>query len=408
MFVTLKGGKKVAKLLVEILGIPECRCLKIVAGHNGLERQVSWTSAIEVVEIIRFSNEGDLNFVTGLRIASDDDFISIVREAYKYKMAGIVFALGPYITEIPKSVLEFGNSYDFPIIIMPWEVKISTLSHTIGEFISAEISRNPMPIDILKSILIGGEDVQLTSELRRQLRSSGFTEDCQYQVLLFEIVKRGENAEERLKEICEKLGNGIRRLYFGEAIIQMDTSIVVILRGHATKKVLDEKEKNEIENLATNTQMIVDDFYVRVGIGNQYNKIEQITNSYREARLVTKLISAEVQHCKNLYLYDQLGVYKVIWESRNSEVMVKFSEEILGTLKAYDDINGTGLLNFLIAYFRYNGNNMDISKNLFLHKNTVLYKLHKIEGILGCNFAQQETILNLKLALMIREVFNDK
>lgn len=395
------------KLLEDILNIPECRCLRIVAGENGLKKQVSWAAAIEVIDIIRFSNEGDLNFVTGLAIASEDDLMSLVIEANKYKMAGIVFAPGPYIKEIPSSVLEYGNLHDFPIFIMPWDVKISTLSHAIGEFLSAGTSQNPISIDLLKSLLLGREDVQLTSELRNQLKRLGFTEDCRYRVLLFRIVKNDHYEEERLKEINEKLVKGISRLYFGEATIPIDAGIAVILRYHGIKKDLDEKEMNEIRTLAAKTQILFDDFNIRIGIGNQYHKIEQIAKSYTEAVLVTDLLSSEAQHRKELYRYEQLGAYKIIWDSGNLGGMEKFSEEILGSLKAYDAINGTDLMKFLVAYFEYNGSIKDLSENLFLHKNTVLYKIRKMEGILDCSFARLETLLNLKLALMIQEVFYD-
>jgi DNA-binding PucR family transcriptional regulator len=395
----------VAKLLEDILSIPECRCLEIMAGESGLKRQICWTAAIEVIDTIRFSNEGDLNFVTGLAIDSDEDFISIVMEAYRYKMAGIVFALGPYIKEIPKRVIDYGNVHDFPIFIMPWDVKISTLSHLIGEFLSTEASRNRIPIDLLKSILLGKEDAKLTPELKTQLKCLGFMENCRIRVFLLRITQKGDDREERFKELREKLIKGISSLFFNEAIaIPVDIGIAVILKDHGARKELDEKEINEIRDLAARTQAAFGDFDITIGVGNQYGKIDQIADSYNEAILITNLLSAEEQRSKGLYRYDRLGAYRLIWESGSPETMVRFSDEILGALQAYDEMNGTDFMNFLISYFKYNGSIKEISENLFLHKNTVLYKLRKLEGILNCSFTQLETLLNLRLALMVREV----
>jgi DNA-binding PucR family transcriptional regulator len=160
----------------------------------------------------------------------------------------------------------------------------------------------------------------------------------------------------------------------------------------------------EIRNIAVKNQLLFDDCNIRIGIGNQYNTIEKINDSYNEALLVTKILSASSQHRAETYRFDQLAAYQIIWDCRKSSSLPKFSKEILGALKAFDEINRTDMMNFLRAYFEFNGNVSDLSKNLFLHKNTVLYKMRKIEGIIGCDFSQQATIFNLKLALMIEDV----
>ena len=393
-----------AKTLEDILKIPECRCLRIVAGRNGLTGLIRWTAAIEVIETIKFSNEGDLNFVTGLAISSEEDFLSIVTKAHKHKLVGIVFALGPYIKDIPKCVIDYGNLHRFPIFTMPWEVKISTLSHDIGEFISADPGNARIPMDLLKSILKNKEDAKLNPEIRIKLSELGFSEQFQYRVLLFRIFPKSEAAEEKGKEIRQQLVKGIRRLYYDEPIVQIDEELIVILRSQGHLKELEQRKIKEISDLAVKTQIFFDDHNIQIGIGSLHNDIERISHSYREALLVTNLMSAEDQYRKSLFSYDQLGAYKIIWEGRASEIMIKFAEETLGALKIHDEINDTDLMKFLSAYFKYNGSIKELGENLFIHKNTVLYKLRKIEGILGCSFSQLESELNMKLAFMIEEV----
>ena len=45
-----------------------------------------------------------------------------------------------------------------------------------------------------------------------------------------------------------------------------------------------------------------------------------------------------------------------------------------------------------------------VSEMAYLHKNTVLYKLKKIEGILHCDFGNTDDLLNIRTALLIRGV----
>ena len=52
------------KVIIEdVLKIPECVSLKIIAGNKGIGNKINWTTAIETVEIIRFANKGDLNLL---------------------------------------------------------------------------------------------------------------------------------------------------------------------------------------------------------------------------------------------------------------------------------------------------------------------------------------------------------
>jgi len=396
------------KAIKDILIIPECECLRIIAGEKGSDRQVNWTAAIEATDIIQFSNEGDLNFVTGLMIRSDEDFLAFVKKAYEHAMAGIVFAPGPYIKEIPQCVIDFANGHAFPILTMPWDVKISTLSHIVGEFVSGEANQKRMPEDILRSILLGREDAETELGVREMLKFFGLNAVSDYRVLLLRIVRKDMITEDELADVYAKLIEGLNQFNFSKAIaVRMQCQIAVVLSNEGTRRVIDEKVMLSLRNMAAKVQVRFDDIIIRIGIGNCYGKIGQIAESYSEALLAASLLPFAAQQRKELYRYDQLGAYKLIWDCRNPEAMLKFSKEVLGALIAYDEINKTDLMTFLGAYFEYDGNALQISEKLYLHKNTVRYKIRKIESILDRSFTCMETILELKLALMILDVYRD-
>ena len=51
----------------------------------------------------------------------------------------------------------------------------------------------------------------------------------------------------------------------------------------------------------------------------------------------------------------------------------------------YDKKNGTNLVQVLQTYLVHERNTTETAKALFIHRNTMLYKIHKIEEVIGCS-----------------------
>lgn len=58
-----------------------------------------------------------------------------------------------------------------------------------------------------------------------------------------------------------------------------------------------------------------------------------------------------------------------------------FCQDVLGTLVAYDRTRNADLLQTLRVYFHCNGNAVESAERLFLHRNSLLYRLQRIEEI---------------------------
>lgn len=78
---------------------------------------------------------------------------------------------------------------------------------------------------------------------------------------------------------------------------------------------------------------------------------------------------------------------------------------MLGEIEKNDKLNGTDYLEVLKCYLKYNGSVKAVAEELFYHKNTVGYKLQKIEQFLGDNLSYQSVRLNCNIALMLKEIF---
>ncbi len=82
----------------------------------------------------------------------------------------------------------------------------------------------------------------------------------------------------------------------------------------------------------------------------------------------------------------------------------EFCDYVLGTLVDYDRAHDTDLLHTLRVYFRSNGNAIVAARRLFLHRNSLQYRLDRIAEVLDCDLHDPQTRLALNLAIEMAEL----
>lgn len=84
--------------------------------------------------------------------------------------------------------------------------------------------------------------------------------------------------------------------------------------------------------------------------------------------------------------------------------MKSFYYETIGKLDAYDRENETKLAQLLRMYLENNGSIQLVSEKLYIHRNTVLNHLKKIESIVGYNPLELEDRVNLYIGFYIKDI----
>ena len=79
---------------------------------------------------------------------------------------------------------------------------------------------------------------------------------------------------------------------------------------------------------------------------------------------------------------------------------------MIGKLDEHDQSNGSDYIEFLEAYLKNNGNINETAEKMFIHRNTVVYKIKKINELLDCNLSDLKTRVQIYLALMVRNLIN--
>lgn len=141
---------------------------------------------------------------------------------------------------------------------------------------------------------------------------------------------------------------------------------------------------------------------VAIGLGQPAREIGSWRNSYRDAVQALEL-AARLQTDTPLYIGD-LGVYQLILSLSDREKLMAFTDRTLGTLIEYDMRQHADLIKTLEAFFACHGNLSQTAEMLIVHRNTLLYRMNRINEIAEIDLNRPETRLALHLALTIRRL----
>lgn len=142
--------------------------------------------------------------------------------------------------------------------------------------------------------------------------------------------------------------------------------------------------------------------HVAIGLGQPARDVTIWRNSYRDGVQALDL-AIRLQTDTPLYIGD-LGVYQLILGLSDREKLVAFYEKTLGPLLEYDMRQHADLIKTLEAFFACHGNLSQTAEMLIVHRNTLLYRMNRINEIAQIDLDRPEIRLALHLAITIRRL----
>lgn len=217
---------------------------------------------------------------------------------------------------------------------------------------------------------------------------------CPYQVAIIKV-----GIEARQKDIYANLKD-VLRTNFGLKLFSIwDNVLLVILPEKMgerfaidTMREVYAKHLNEADKKIT-----------KIALGDAAKGLENIQKSFREALRTLDMIQI-MQLDDNICEYKMLGIYCVLYDLYNPESFAKYCNDTFGKLWIYDEENQANLFETLDVYFANECDADATSKALFIHKNTLRYRIKKIEEILEVNLQNINVITEIVTAFKIRRL----
>jgi|DewCreStandDraft_5_1066085.scaffolds.fasta_scaffold00030_83 purine catabolism regulator len=140
-----------------------------------------------------------------------------------------------------------------------------------------------------------------------------------------------------------------------------------------------------------------------VGIGRYRPGITALHESYREAEQAA-ITGERVYGPGRVTYFGDLGLYRLLLSLQDSPALREFYEETVAALVEYDRRNKTELVRTLEGYFEAHDSPTEAAQLLHVHRNTLLYRLRRIEEITGLSLDDAEVRLALHLALRVGKI----
>ncbi|MGE7688806.1 PucR family transcriptional regulator [Lysinibacillus sp. NPDC097214] len=369
--------------------------LTLVAGHNGTYRRVTGINVVESIDLIMFCRPNELVVTTGINLSSGDSLEQLVKLAFAKKVAGFIINTGPYIPNIPESVTSFANEHDFPIFHMPWNYRIADLLKTTFQFIANHHQELSIEEKVLYNLLFHYK--QNAHYIKDQLALLGFPLGRELAIISCTTNSVQTNIDRYEVMIQFAFQNRYKRFlklkHKNHLIFLIDKAQINTPNTPFSKIV------EEIYDKITQKNGYLD---IIIGKGNYHKELENVRKSYDESLTVIQL--AKLHNNRFLYKYKEIGAYKIIMAVQNQTLIKSYSQDILGQLYRYDELHNTDYVQFLRIFLEENGSTRRISERQFIHRNTVLYKIKKIETLLDMDLSNPFTKTNLYIAFLIEDV----
>lgn len=177
---------------------------------------------------------------------------------------------------------------------------------------------------------------------------------------------------------------------------------VILLIGTTSEESLKNTSniKAKIEDFILNTESKYPSCSIYCGIGNISKQLLDIKTSFFEAQETLRLAENEPIQNK-VYHYNDFFISHFFKKNIEYEELVIFFSKTLGPLYDFDQKNNSKLIETLECWISNQLNIAETARQLYIHRNSLLYRIEKIEGILVSNFKDSEELLKIQIAIKI-------
>lgn len=205
------------------------------------------------------------------------------------------------------------------------------------------------------------------------------------------------------KDVNDSVIDVIRGIYpvknrdFITAVDEKNIILVKDVSADSSREAL-EKTAHTISDMLSSEVM----GQVRIAIGSVVQDLENISRSYKEAKIALEVGKIFYEE-KFVINYSRLGIGRLIYQLPLS-LCKMYIEEIFREVQIEDFDEET--LNTVAKFFENSLNISETSRQLYIHRNTLVYRLDKLQKNTGLDVRTFDDAITFKIALMVAKYMN--
>lgn len=402
----------------DLMTIKEIRNgMRLVAGESGVQRNIRWIYFADCIQCLEGSisvseliHGEEIVVVTNVSLTENDALLlSMIEEMYEKDVAALVINEG----QISSKIKARCDELQLPLYELSVQLHLIDFSQIICRVLVEEEGNQASRERVLSSILYS--DNLNIEDIMEQANYLGINLSGKYRaaVVIWNHSNQGEMSFDDTQH-----GAGISRRK------QMKKWIINVFQAYGLKNMMihsradafvimfpaDFFSRDLLVSILSNVMKQIERCFgltVSIGVGTPYEYIREFKLSYQEAKNALK-ISKMVTQDTRIYFYDDLDLYSFIAQVTNGKFLDDYVYHKLGRLLEADGTQEGNLAETLEAYLNHNCNANATAEDLFIHRNTMRYRLDKIKHILNADLNDLSDCLELKLAFAIMRYRNSR
>jgi hypothetical protein len=389
----------------DIPRLPGLESITFRAGLTGGQRIVRWPYVAENDSIQAWISGGELVFITGINhCRTEQNLCLLVQEAVNSNVAGMVILTGPeFIQYIPNSVLELANKHQLPVLEQPYSLKMVLVTEVIS---NAIVQDNLLgkSVKLFLTKLINGFD-QAPELIHLRAGDLGISDTNSFATFAVRISHLDQNIEAsnhqllRLHhELEQHLGSILKRRDIDWPVLTYEKDLLAIWPvSEDTTELYDELE--QVLNLLQKQFPLL---VLCIGVSERKTGLDKLADATEQARQALQF-AVKHQH-QRIFFYEQLGIARLYAAIPNRGLLSDFCKQHLGELCFARDTSTLEMKSTLNHYFNHFGHQQQTADAMGIHRNTLSYRLNRIEQRLGYSLQDSFLRLNLQNALLIEQI----
>ncbi|WP_415329270.1 PucR family transcriptional regulator [Clostridium perfringens] len=377
---------------------------KLLSGESGLNNQISLPYVRTTESISNWLYGGELLFV--IYKDNDENLSLLLEECIQKKLAGIVILIDDKnIDKITDTMVDRANNEALPLFIMPWDIKLIDIIQEIFLKIEQKREESKNGKHFLESLLFSQD--QLSDDINALAEFYNIKLRPFHYICILKMRKSSNipyDTENISKHITNFLDDGLKGKNY--TLIHMEYANYLLSLVFANDY---EEAKKSLEYIESGFNLMCSRYSENIEMHLSFSRIREtnsdIKASYKEAFKALSMIDMYDNDSK-IIKYNELGIIRLFIELAEIKDVEQYCYENIGPILEYDKSHGMNLLETLKCYFKNNRHLLKTSQELFIHRNTLLYRLSTIKNLLQRDLDDAMTDLELFNSILIFEFLN--
>lgn len=212
-----------------------------------------------------------------------------------------------------------------------------------------------------------------------------------FSIDLENFIMNSKNGNDYLRDSIENIFTNSKSIFYKEKII--------LLAESNESYYFKDETINRLKKLADKENL-------QIGISTAFTHISNLKIYYNES--IRALELSKVLNMKDYIIcYESIRFYDLLSKVKSHVSIESFCHPSLLTLKHYDTNHNTNYYETLYLYILNNRNIIETAEKLYIHRNTMTYRINKIKELTNIDFKDSETIFQINYSFKILNYINN-